>query len=91
MLVLALQEVVEDDFQRPGLEQSCDALSSDSEQTQPQLATVRPQQFKDVQTTSLCAHCLRVHAHLDADPSTCGTELTTFYLRLKVELHGKGG
>jgi hypothetical protein len=60
MLILALKEIVEDDFQGPGLKQASDAFAGDCEQAEPQLAPVGPQQFKDVQTTP-GVHCLRNH------------------------------
>jgi hypothetical protein len=70
VLILALEEVVEHDFERPGLKQAGDAFAGDRQQAQPQLSIVRPQQFKDVQTTP-GVHCLRNHMDLDADLSTC--------------------
>ena len=47
VMVLALQQVVENDLQGPGFEQAGDAFPCDGEQSKPQLATVRPQQFEN--------------------------------------------
>jgi hypothetical protein len=69
MLILALKKIVEDDFQRSGFQQAGNAFACNCQQPEPQLATVGPQQFEDVQTTP-GVHCPRLHESLDANLST---------------------
>ena len=60
VLILALEQVVQHDLERPRFQEAGDAFAGDREQAEPQLAAVWAQHFKDAQA-GLAVERLRIH------------------------------